>query len=586
MANEKISQLTSGNPAQSDDLIPIARSGSNYSVTAGSVADLGGGSPGGSNGQLQGNDNGDFGGVPGSVCDFTNGLLTLAPPEGNSGSATLTIIGGALEGDLQDWFIYEGAEPIDYIDQYGNLYLGTGVGLYAALVDTVALTLTGALTDSNGSTGTSGWVLQSTGGAVIWAEGGGGSSDWSSLGNASSDLTLSNASYATTFEQTSDVVWLWKNTTVATSLTTNASPILQLQYNGWGGSSPASNSETWSLSAAPASAGANEPSTLAFSWAGSTTSSNGPYVQVPNLQFPSEHPNIDFDQNGFTLNITQQNGAFPCGAIYGSYNGPFGLTTYPEGLPVTFLSNFVSQTGNSCAAFGNISPLSATSGTLTGVLIGTGAGPGMDRGYSFVPSGDSTTDFYPFVIAPTIDSTGHNWSGASTMLLVNPTLTSIGTGSPTVKLLDLQIGGTSLFAVDTAGNVYANGTIGATEGPYSAITSIQTVGGIVTVLADVSDEALKNHSPYVGGLTEVLSINPIKYTWNEEGQKITKYDKDRTFVGFRAQDVQKAIPEAVTQSKSHPQYLGFDDRPIIAALVNAVKELSAKIDKLENAQRQ
>ena len=41
MPSEKISQLTSGNPAQSGDLVPIARSGANYSLTAGSIAAAG-----------------------------------------------------------------------------------------------------------------------------------------------------------------------------------------------------------------------------------------------------------------------------------------------------------------------------------------------------------------------------------------------------------------------------------------------------------------------------------------------------------------------------------------------------------------
>ncbi len=42
MPNLPISGLTGGNPAQSSDLIPIARSGVTYNVTAGSIADLAG----------------------------------------------------------------------------------------------------------------------------------------------------------------------------------------------------------------------------------------------------------------------------------------------------------------------------------------------------------------------------------------------------------------------------------------------------------------------------------------------------------------------------------------------------------------
>lgn len=44
MANLKISQLTPGNPAQSGDVIPIERSDVNFSITAGSIAALAGGS--------------------------------------------------------------------------------------------------------------------------------------------------------------------------------------------------------------------------------------------------------------------------------------------------------------------------------------------------------------------------------------------------------------------------------------------------------------------------------------------------------------------------------------------------------------
>ena len=46
MADVKISALTSGNPAQSGDEIPVARSGANYKVTAGSIAALAGGGGG------------------------------------------------------------------------------------------------------------------------------------------------------------------------------------------------------------------------------------------------------------------------------------------------------------------------------------------------------------------------------------------------------------------------------------------------------------------------------------------------------------------------------------------------------------
>jgi hypothetical protein len=111
-------------------------------------------------------------------------------------------------------------------------------------------------------------------------------------------------------------------------------------------------------------------------------------------------------------------------------------------------------------------------------------------------------------------------------------------------------------------------------------TSIATKGGIVTTFSGTSDERLKETKPYAGGLDKILAINPVSYTWNKAGQKHTGFPDGQVFVGFTAQDVQKAIPEAVTGTEGEG-YLSFDDRPIIAALVNAVKQLKAEIEVLK-----
>jgi len=50
------------------------------------------------------------------------------------------------------------------------------------------------------------------------------------------------------------------------------------------------------------------------------------------------------------------------------------------------------------------------------------------------------------------------------------------------------------------------------------------------------------------------------------------------YTGFSAQNVQSAIPEAVGEDDRG--YLTLSDRPIIAALVNAVKEQQHQIIEL------
>jgi len=62
------------------------------------------------------------------------------------------------------------------------------------------------------------------------------------------------------------------------------------------------------------------------------------------------------------------------------------------------------------------------------------------------------------------------------------------------------------------------------------------------------------------------------------GTKKTGFEADREFVGFIAQNIQKAIPEAVGQEG---EYLNFSERPVLAAVVNALKELTSRVQELE-----
>ena len=80
-----------------------------------------------------------------------------------------------------------------------------------------------------------------------------------------------------------------------------------------------------------------------------------------------------------------------------------------------------------------------------------------------------------------------------------------------------------------------------------------------------------------------MGITPIKFRWNELGAKCSGQSTERDFIGFSAQDVRKVIPEATWISKD--DYLGFDDRPVIAALVNAAKQQQQQIEELKETVR-
>jgi hypothetical protein len=88
-----------------------------------------------------------------------------------------------------------------------------------------------------------------------------------------------------------------------------------------------------------------------------------------------------------------------------------------------------------------------------------------------------------------------------------------------------------------------------------------------------SDERLKNiQGGFNRGLSALQEIQPIAYHWKQS----TGYDTEGTYYGFSAQNVQANIPEAV--GEDNRGYLTISDRPILATVVNATKELAANAD--------
>jgi len=166
-------------------------------------------------------------------------------------------------------------------------------------------------------------------------------------------------------------------------------------------------------------------------------------------------------------------------------------------------------------------------------------------------------------------------------------------------------------AADTAKTTSGNGVVvieGAVQNS-AGITDVGSDGNILTIRnntttrfifdaegsahADVewiafSDSRLKENqlpSPY--GLADVLQLQPKVYDrksgYIDEGGNTVLEDNSRHMVGFIAQEVMAVIPEAVKPVDEKLSFYSLNTDPIIAALVGAVQELSAKVEALENA---
>jgi len=107
------------------------------------------------------------------------------------------------------------------------------------------------------------------------------------------------------------------------------------------------------------------------------------------------------------------------------------------------------------------------------------------------------------------------------------------------------------FMLKVYGNIYASGDITA-----------------------LSDEKFKyNISPIDNALNKVEKLSGVYFNRND-------INNDKRYIGLIAQDVEKIIPEVITNSDLTGKSIAYGN--LVGLLIEAIKELSEKIKKLEN----
>jgi plastocyanin len=126
-----------------------------------------------------------------------------------------------------------------------------------------------------------------------------------------------------------------------------------------------------------------------------------------------------------------------------------------------------------------------------------------------------------------------------------------------------------VFVAAAGSNQTASVKSAATAFSFNPSTGNLEVGGTVTA---ASDEKLKtNINNIENALEKVLSLRGVEFNYIEHGGKS---------IGFIAQEVEKVIPELVFGDD--PKSVAYQN--FVAILVEAIKELNQKVDRLTNNQ--
>jgi len=125
--------------------------------------------------------------------------------------------------------------------------------------------------------------------------------------------------------------------------------------------------------------------------------------------------------------------------------------------------------------------------------------------------------------------------------------------------IDFYINGSNQFRMEANGDFHADGDLIA----YSTTTS--------------SDIRLKEDINVVGNALEKLhKLDGVEFKWKRDG---------KASAGVIAQQVQEVLPQAVKQVKdlNGEEHLSVNYSALTSVLIEAIKELTAKVDRLEVA---
>jgi hypothetical protein len=171
-------------------------------------------------------------------------------------------------------------------------------------------------------------------------------------------------------------------------------------------------------------------------------------------------------------------------------------------------------------------------------------------------------------------------SAPSEAMRISPDqLVGIGTSGTTAADYRLTVDSTGVdYAIYSFGSTHVdNGALGVGVVPSATIGRIDASNDIVAY--STSDSRLKeNITPIANALDKVKSLTGVEFDWKEETKGVHGYEGHD--VGVIAQEVQAVLPEAIRTNDTG--YLSVRYEKMIALLIEANKELAARVEELEN----
>ena len=215
-------------------------------------------------------------------------------------------------------------------------------------------------------------------------------------------------------------------------------------------------------------------------------------------------------------------------------------------------------------------------GDITGNIVGNVTGNADTAGKADGLTTSRTIGGVSFDGSANIDLPGVNVTG-------NQDTTGTATNASNVQVGTLgdSVGPHFIFMKTGSSSEFAEPKVDAGIS-YNSSTNTLSVAG--DVIAFASDDRLKTDKLLIDNpLDKVMQIEGFTFNFNEIGSKI--FDTSVRHVGVSAQQIQKVLPEAVASAPMNlidgEDYLTVKYDKLVPLLIEAIKELNKKVEKLE-----
>jgi hypothetical protein len=282
------------------------------------------------------------------------------------------------------------------------------------------------------------------------------------------------------------------------------------------------------------------------------------------------------------------------------YDSSTGVISYstPASLPASDVYAWAKAATKPSYSYSEISNTPTIPTTLPASDVYAWAKAATKPSYSYseisgTPASLPASDVYAWAKAATKPSYAFNEISSGTISATSGTFSgALASG------VDGDAGGgqLSLYGVygrliltPSAGSTPANFSSGGASGftfKYSTDTYCQiSSNGIVTnsnvtAYGSPSDRNLKeNIQPLTNSLEKVKALQGVSFDWKKDTPEHTLVGMTHD-IGLIAQNVQEVLPELVREGEDG--FLSLRDRGLVAVLIEAIKELNAKVEDLQN----